>query len=185
MVVIVLSEEIRDSLMNAGEIHQEKVSFPVAWAVFGLFMAIGIVFAVLWAYQLTSGPVGSDPVPTWFYLVMWLIFDAVGLLMLNFTKLTVSVFPYVIRIGFGVIRYDVPWSNIVGCCPDTASGLSYGGWGIRVARIDGKWRLGYTVIGASRVVLQLRKGRFSEIAFSTNDPDRICDIVKEAVADPH
>jgi hypothetical protein len=172
-------QEDKRLLMNAGEIYEETVSFPVAWAVFGLFMVISVVFVALWAYQLTSGPVGSDPAPTWFYLVMWLVFDLVGILMLNFTKLRVSIFPSVMRIGFGVIRYSVRRSNVAGCYRDRASGMSYGGWGIRIARIDGKWRLGYTVIGASRVVLQLTEGRFSEFAFSTNEPDRICEIVKQ------
>ena len=162
--------------------YRETVSFPVAWGVFGLFMALSILFLVLFAYKLTAGPIGSDPAPSWFYLVMWLLFKAIGLLMLNFTKLTISISSRAVRVGFGNIRYSLPWSNIAGCHPDTASGLSYGGWGIRIARIEGKWRLGYTVIGASRVVLQLNEGRFSEIAFSTNDPDGICRIVEKGVA---
>ena len=162
--------------------YREVVPFPVAWAVFGLFMAFSILFVALFAYQLTAGSIGSDPAPTWFYLVMWLLFDTIGLLMLNFTKLTITTSAQAIRVGFGIVRYSTPWSNIVACHLDTAWGLSYGGWGVRIARIEGKWRLGYTVIGASRVVLQLREGRFPEIAFSTNDPDGICHIVNEAAA---
>ena len=63
------------------------------------------------------------------------------------------------------------WENIEDCYLDTASIVSYGGWGIRVGKVDDKWRLACNIIGIPRVMLSLNKGRFGEFVFSTKNPE--------------
>ena len=39
----------------------------------------------------------------------------------------------------------------------------------------------YNIIGGPRVVLSLKKGKFREFVFSTSDPQRVIEIVKQKV----
>ncbi|TES83470.1 MAG: hypothetical protein E3J91_02070 [Hadesarchaea archaeon] len=64
---------------------------------------------------------------------------------------------------------------------DEASTIRYGGWGIRIGRVKGKWILVYNVIRCPRVVLSLREGRFREFVFSTKSPEQVIKVVKQQI----
>jgi len=79
------------------------------------------------------------------------------------------------------MKKTISWGNIEGCYLDEASGLGYGGWGIRLARIKGRWRSVYNVIGYPVIVLELSTGKFREFAFSTNNPQEVLRIVGQKI----
>ena len=77
---------------------------------------------------------------------------------------------------------EVLWENIEDCYIDEASAIRYGGWGIRLGRVDGKWRTVYNVIGGPRVVVSLNKGWIREFVFSTKNPEKVMRTIDRHVS---
>ena len=71
--------------------------------------------------------------------------------------------------------------NEINAILDETSMIRYGGWGIRIGRFGGRWRLIFNVIGKKGVLLQLNQGKFREFVFSTNSPKEIIKIIKDQV----
>ncbi|MFO7996579.1 MAG: hypothetical protein R6U93_05500 [Dehalococcoidia bacterium] len=128
--------------------------------------------------QLVAGPVGTNPAPNSFLIGMILVFVAIGI---NFATLTIRVTIEGVSVGYGIIRHHIPWGDIVGCRHDEASAIRYGGWGIRTAWAGGKRRLVYNIIGAPRVVVEKRQGKFQEFAFSTTNPQAAMKAINEGL----
>lgn len=127
-------------------------------------------------YQLLVSPVGTRPAPDWFFLVIFLFFLALGV---NFARLRIRVTPESITVGYGIIKHRVSWQYIADCYLDKASAIIYGGWGIRVGRVGGKWRLVYNILGGPRVVLSLKTGIFREFVFSTRNPEGVIQAIRQ------
>jgi len=82
-------------------------------------------------------------------------------------------------VGYGLIKKEIPWERIEDCEIDEVSSLRYGGWGIRLTRVGGRWRAAYNVVGISRVVVSLDEGWMGEVAFSTKSPDKVTQVIKD------
>ena len=168
--------------MQAPEIYEEIIPFPLMKLVLGLFIALTILFLGLFVYKVLVGPVGATPAPDWFYLIMFVLFAGFTALIRNFNKQAIMITTQSITVGNGVLKRTIPWSNVSSCYLDDASAFgSYGGWGIRMAKVKGKWRLVYNVIGSPTVVLELKKGRFREFVFSTKNPDGVMEIARKQI----
>jgi hypothetical protein len=117
---------------------------------------------------------------TLFFLVIFFLFLEITA---TFFRLTITITPSSVSIGYGILTYTVLWENIKGCyhVNETLASI-YGGSGIYPIEVRGKSRLVYGVYGRPQVVLSLKKGRFKEIAFSTENPEEILMIVKEWAA---
>ena len=159
------------------EIYEETVSFSLIKVVLAILAVIILSMLFLLVYQLTIGPLGSRPAPDWFYLFMFLFFSGITAFVTNFNKLSIKMTTQSVTVGFGIMKKTISWDNIEGCYLDEASGLSYGGWGIRLARIKGRWRSVYNVIGYPVIVLELSTGKFRELAFSTSNHQEVLGIV--------
>ncbi len=169
--------------MQVPEIYEEIVPFPLMKLVLGLFIALTIVFLVVFVYQVLVGPVGTKPGPDWLYIIMFLLFAGFTVLIRSFNKLAVIITTQSITVGFGVFKRVISWDDIHGCYLDDASAFgSYGGWGIRMAKVKGKWRLVYNVIGSPTVVLELKKGRFREFVFSTKNPEMVLEVARQQIS---
>jgi len=168
--------------MQVPEIYEETIPFTLMKLVLGVFIACTLLFLVLFAYQVFVGQVGSNPAPSWLYLIMFLWFAGFAALIMNFNKLAIKISTQSITVGFGVFRHIIPWDNIKGCYlhEDSAIG-SYGGWGIRMGKVKGKWRLVYNVIGCPAIVLELEEGRFKEFVFSTKNPDGVMQTTRQQI----
>lgn len=168
--------------MQVTEIYKEMIPFALMKLVLGVFIACTLLFLVLLVYQVLVGPVGDNPAPDWVYLLMFLWFAGLTALLRNFNKLAIEITTQSINVGFGVFKRVIPWDNIKGSYLDEASAISsYGGWGIRMAKVKGKWRLVYNVIGCPAVVLELEKGRFREFVFSTKNPDGVMETARQQI----
>jgi hypothetical protein len=163
--------------MRIENIYEEKI-FSKGITVVLAVATISILFVLL--YQTIVGPISIPPAPNWFFLVMFLLFLG---LTVNFSNLNIKMTPRYITIRYGIHRHNIPWENIEDCYLDEASTIRYGGWGIRIGKVKGKWRLVYNVIGGPRVVLSLNKGKFKEFVFSTNNPQKVIEIVKQKVGE--
>jgi len=168
--------------MQVPEIYEEIVPFTLMKLVLGVFIACALLFLVLFVYQALVKPVGANPAPDWVYLLMFLWFAGLTALIRNFNKLAIKVSTQSITVGFGIFKRVISWDDIHGCYVDDASAFgSYGGWGIRMAKVKGKWRLVYNVIGSPTVVLELDKGRFREFVFFTKNPERVMEVARQQI----
>jgi hypothetical protein len=147
------------------------------WNILIMSIVVLALLAVL-IRQLASGPVGTDPAPNWFLVGMILLFLAIGI---NFAALTIRVTVYGISAGYGIICHHIPWGDVVGCRLDEASAARYGGWGIRTGWVNGRKRLVYNIIGAPRVVVEKRQGRFPDFVFSTRNPKGVMKVINEGL----
>ncbi len=161
--------------MQADRVYEERI-FSLLTAVIMTIVCGAMLF--MFFYQLLVGPVGTRPAPNWFFLVMFMVFLALGL---NFARLTVRIDRHGISVGYGIIRHNIHWDNVTECYRDESSFLRYGGWGIRFGRANGKWRLVFNVIGGERVVIRQNRGMWDEFVFSTGDPERVMEAVRQGI----
>ncbi|ATZ60964.2 MAG: hypothetical protein BME93_02205 [Methanosarcinales archaeon Met12] len=133
--------------MRLENIYKEKILSKWITVMLSV-ITIGLFFILV--YQILIGPIGTRPAPNWFFLAMFLLFLG---LTVNFSNLNIKMTPRYISVGYGIFKHNIPWENIEDCYLDEASAIRYGGWGIRIGRVKGKWRLVYNVIGGPRVVL--------------------------------
>ncbi len=155
--------------------YQETVFSKVTTSVLG---AVTLALLSLWVYQVAVAPIGTDPAPNTFYLLLAVFFAA---MTFNFRKLVIKISGEGIKVGFGVFKKSVPWKNIEDCYIDETSAIRYGGWGVRFSRVKGNWRRVYNVFGGPRVVIRLKTGFFRELAFSTRNPEKVVEKVKERI----
>ena len=161
------------------EIYRETVVFTLGRAMIAVFFVLALVFLALFVYEITTGPVGSKPASDWFCLAMGLFFALMIFIISNFGKLTISATSQSITVRYGMFKKVTRWEDIGDCYMDEASPLgSYGGWGIRIGMVNGKWRLVYNVLGGQCVVLGLKNGRFNEFVFSTRNLEAVMDVIK-------
>jgi hypothetical protein len=160
------------------EIYREVVVFTMGRAIIALFTVLTIFFLAMFISELVSGPVGDKAAPEWFYLIMCLFFVFMTFIIMNFSRLVIKATSKSLIVSYGMFRRVIPWEDVADCYEDESPAIAYGGYGIRIGRVNGKSRLVYNVLGGGRVVLGLRKGRFNEFVFSTNDPDAVMDVIK-------
>ncbi|MDO9536480.1 MAG: hypothetical protein Q7J85_14410 [Bacillota bacterium] len=141
----------------------------------GIFVLVigGLLFTFI--YQILVGPLGTNPASNGFLVIMILIFLAAAV---NFSRLSITINPRGVLVGYGIIKHIIPWESIEGCYLDKTSAVMYGGWGIRLGRVKGKWRVVYNIIEGDRVVLMLNRGWYREFVFSTRNPQKVIDIIK-------
>jgi hypothetical protein len=158
--------------MDSDYIYEEKIFAKV---IGGLLGSVTILMLVIMIYQIIEEPLGDDPAPTLFFFIMFLIFLVLTLI---FSRLIIRITFQSITVGFGIIKRNIPLENISDIRIDETSAIKYGGAGIRMAKVKGKWVLVYNVIGGPRCVLTLKEGRFKEFIFSTKNPEEIMNVVK-------
>jgi hypothetical protein len=166
------------------EIYREVVVFTLGRAIVLLFVFLTLFFLGMLIDGVVAGHSSSGGVPDWFYAVMCLFFVLMTYVVINFGKLVIKATSRSITVKYGIFKREIPWKNVVDFYLDDAFPLyAYGGYGIRIGRVNGKLRLVYNVLGGERVVLALKKGRFNEFVFSTNNPDAVMDVIKRQIVD--
>lgn len=161
--------------MQTENIYEEKI-FSKWSTVIMVAFTVFLLYALI--YQILVEPIGARPAPNWFSLFMFLLFLGITI---NFSRLIIRMTHRSLFVDYGIFKHTIHWENIEDCYPDEASVIRYGGWGIRIGRVKGKWRQVYNVIGGPRVVLLLKKGRFKEFVFSTKNPEEVMKVVKERI----
>jgi hypothetical protein len=163
---------IERATMTEGTTYEERIYST--WNILLMGIVVLALLAVL-VRQLAEGPLGANPAPNSLLIGLILLFVVTGL---NFATLTVRVTIHGISVGYGIIRHQIPWGEVVGCRLDETPAARYGGWGIRMASIGGKKRLVYNILGVQRVIIEKRLGTFQKFAFSTRNPDAVMEAIK-------
>ena len=142
-----------------------------------MFIALGLIAGWLAVLVVWDGGAIFPPTPVFVFLILLLV-----LVLVNFSRLTIRMSPENITVGYGRVIQQIPWKNIESCYLDETSTIFYGGFGIRFARIRGRWRLVYNIMSTPRVVLSLKTGKFQEFVFSTKNPDEVMNLINDRVA---
>jgi len=161
--------------MKQNMIYEERLT---AWWMIGTFGLLSLVFLSLFFFQLVRGPVGQNPAPTWFFLLLVAVFSIFGC---NFKRLVVRLTEKDIRVSYGVLSRKVPYGSVAKCYSSRTYTVRYGGWGIRIWRAKGGWKLGYSVVGAPLVVIELKSGMYKEFLFSSRDSIRVMEIINRYI----
>jgi len=166
--------------MEPEELYYEKLGSFWGKLAVALFFGVSLVFIILFFYQRTYGPVGDSPAPDWFYIMMFCICLPLGILVINFYSLTISVTTEGITAAYGLFRHHVPWDNVAGYELDRGSALrQYGGYGIRFGWRKGGAVLVYNTMRSSLIVLELRTGgSYRYFGFSTKHPDEVMALIE-------
>lgn len=164
--------------MTAQPIYSERILSKLLALIIGA-VALWMAFAL--GFQILGGSAEIDSDPTLLLATLLVLFTPI---MANFLRLTILITPENLKVSFGVVSRQIPLENIESCYLDQTSAVYYGGFGIRIARIHGKWRLVYNVIASPRVVLVLKSGGIREFVFSTENPDEVLRIINEHIAAP-
>jgi hypothetical protein len=166
-------------MQQPNEVYRERLSSFWGKAATGLFFGASLMFLVLFFYQRVYGPIGDKPAPDWFYVMMFCILLAMGLLSTNFNALTIIATTSSITAGYGRFRYRTPWANISGYELDKGSQVrQYGGYGIRFGRRKGRSVLAYNTMGCTVVLLETSSGRYKYLGLSTKHPDKVIDLIE-------
>ncbi|MCX8173851.1 MAG: hypothetical protein N3F63_04495 [Thermoplasmata archaeon] len=161
--------------MDATTIYQEKIFSKGLTGMLAIFTSVIIL---VWVYLVSRGILGLQSHLSWFFLILTLILVA---LTVNFSHLKIMLTPASITVCFGLFKHRVFWKDVENCYMDREQTFIYGGWGLRIVKVEGKWRLAYNVIEGARVVLSLRRGKFREFVFSTRKPEEVMFIVRQQI----
>jgi hypothetical protein len=161
--------------MQTENLYEETIFLWVFAAILSAFTSIFLFIVV---YQILVGPLGDNPAPNRLFALMALLFLGITI---NFSRLSIKMTSRSAIVGYGICKRTIPWEDIERCYVDEASSIRYGGWGIRIGRVEAKWRLVYNVIGAPRVVLSLKSGWFREFVFSTKNPEAVMTIIRQRI----
>jgi hypothetical protein len=156
--------------METDVIYEEKIHSR--WVI--LFFVVIFAFILVLIYLILAD---IYPIPILFELILAFILVLTAV-TINFVRLTIRITPQNISMAFGIFKHTIPWENIDNCFLDQSSAMAYGGWGIHLIRVNGKWRQGYT-LGSPWVVLSLVEGRFRELAFTTKNPEKVMDLIND------
>ena len=142
--------------------------------VAGVLGSVAAVMVGLTLAQLTLGPLGSDPAPTWFYAAL------AGLFLLVtrwFARLHVRLDADGVYAAYGPFRRRVAWRDVERVEEDRPEAF-YGGWGVRFWRREGRPTLVFNVIGGRHVAVVARQGAGSGLVFATREPDRALAVAQ-------
>ena len=165
--------------MQTDEIYRENIGSVWGKIAIALFTGLSVLFVMLYIYQRSGAQIGDDPLPGWFYIMMFCIFIPVGALVVNFYSLTISATTSGITASYGLFRHRVAWSDISGYELDKGSAMKqYGGYGIRYGWRNASGVLVYNTTGSSLVLLEVKGGGYRYFGFSTKRPDEVMSLIK-------
>jgi hypothetical protein len=162
--------ESKDKIINRG--YTEKIFSKWMALTLGLVTS---VFAFLGVYDIVVGWGWTEPLPVWFWPLMAVILFVITI---NFLRLTIKIDSEGLTVGYGLYKSNISWDEIDDCYLDETSSFWYGGWGLRIARIGGKWRTVYNSVGGPRVVISLKDGWIEEVVISTRNPDEVMEKIE-------
>lgn len=101
----------------------------------------------------------------------------------NFSVLQVRITFWGLYLRYGILHYETPWDKVSTVFQDRATGgRLIRGWGINVKGLEGGGnRLVYSVPGVPFVVCSMRKGLFSEVAFSSRRLEIATSAAREGI----
>jgi len=100
--------------------------------------------------------------------------------LVNYRILIIQLNKDALQLKFGIFTWVIQTDNIESCCLDATSIWRIGGAGIHFTSIGGRYRAMFNFLEHPRVVigLKVKQGLVRDIAFSTQHPDKVIQLIK-------
>ena len=162
--------------MDEYELYREKV--PSTWLTLILVFSAFLVLAIPGIVYLT-GDLEELPILTAIYLAL---VPGFFFLAYNFSSLDILVTNLGIQVSYGIFKKYYPFNMIRRVRKDTHRAMKYGGFGIRMNRINDKRWLVYNVIGGERVVLDLIGDKYDCFCFSVKSAEDVMMYIERELS---
>lgn len=160
-------------------VYEEKVPFRFGYGIVALFLLISMWMFYIAFLQITKGPIGTKPAPTWFLIVFGISFLVFTWLVSQFTSLSIRIEEKTVLLCYGLFKVQLERENIEKVYLDTANPLlTYGGWGFRLGMFQGRPRKALNLPGYPCVVISRTDNR-QELVFSTANPNEVIRILSQ------
>lgn len=161
--------------MPREQLYDERVSSNRTEA---LFVTLTLAFLSLAVWRATASGFGFLTIAS-LCLSAFFLFYA-----LNYRTLVIHLTPQSLILRFGIFKWTVPLDAIETCSLDRTSLWRIGGAGIHFTSLQGRYRAMFNFLEYPRVVVALRekKGPVRDIAFSTQRPQEVMQLIQEATA---
>ncbi len=126
--------------------------------------------------QISGTPVGSNPTPVWLHIILITIFLFFGL---SFSSYILIIYSDFLAVGFPVYKVKIPWEKIEGVEIENKSLWKYGGYGIRITKINEKKALIVAIPRTKILKLKMNGGKWGYVLISTNNPDTTMGYIKQ------
>ncbi len=151
-------------------LHREVL---VSYTISILFLLIALI--LFWIGMSLPGGFLAFTLSSTVVLVILIIVTFIGI---NFSIMYIKITSDYMLVSFGLFKKVIAWESIVNYWIDRTPALTYGGFGIRFARMNGKRVLAYIVEMKERIALELEGHSAPIFVFSTKNPDKILSIIK-------
>jgi len=148
-------------------IYEEKFVSKATLLLSGTISAL--VFAMAIIVPLTQGITEENPL--WSVILLGAIAALLVFLTASFTHIRIMITAKNRIVKYGVAKKVFARENIMDVYRDETGAMRYGGWGIRMAKVNGKRRYAYSTLGERRVVVTVKGWKYDEFVFSTKKPD--------------
>ena len=158
--------------MTSESFYEEHISSTVTE---GLFIFLTVLFLLISFIEVTYNGLNLYVVILFVLFVFFLFYSV------NYRKLVIRFTPHSLELHFGLFHRVIPWECVEKCHRDDVSIWRVGGAGIHSTRMRGQWRIMFNFLEYLRIVLLVNKGRFSEVVFTTKDPDEVLRLINQKI----
>jgi len=162
--------------MYEGNVKYEEHMF--FWIILIILVPLTFIFLFIFLYQALIGPLGTKPAPQWFILTLVIIFLALSYLFSSY-KLVItenSLFA-----GYPAYHLKIPWKNIVSAEEEKGSMWRYGGYGVRIGKIDGEKVLVLSIPRTKYIRLKLRNSKWGYVIASMKDIESVLNHIRQEI----
>lgn len=168
--------ELKDKKMDDEILYEERLQSNKTTI---LFIVLSIVMAGLFLWRYSRFDLEGLAI-TWLVFCIFFIFY-----VFNYRTLIVLISQKNLTLKFGVFRWKIPVENIEDCYLDDISGfMKYGGAGIHFMTVHQRYRASFNFLEYPRVLIRFKNkiGPIKDLSFSTRNPDKVIQLLQDAVA---
>ena len=162
--------------MNDKALYEERITSNRTEA---LFILLTMLPTMVYIWSIKTGRKGKLTTVSLFLSILFLFY------LLNYRTLVIRLTSRSLKLTFGLSSWNVPLDNIEDCRLDEIPPLMrMGGAGIHFMMIRNRYRASFNFLEYPRVVIGFKNkvGPVQDISFSTRQPDRVIQLIQNAVA---
>ncbi len=156
-------------------VYEEKHIF---WFILLIMLPLIAIFLAILIYQILIGPLGTKPAPNWFLALMLFIFI---LLDYGFLVYRVIITTEVLIAGFPLYSVKIPWEKVADVEEMKGSVWKYGGYGIRIGKMNGKSVMLIVIPRISRILLKMHGWKRDYLVVSIGDKDTAINYIRQEI----
>ncbi len=161
--------------ISGSVIYEEKHIF---WVVLLIMLPLIAIFLAILIYQILIGPLGTNPAPNWFLALMLFIFILLGY---GFSVYRVIITTQTLIAGFPLYSVKIPWEKVESVEEMKDSVWKYGGYGIRIGKMNGKPVLLVVIPYVSRIILKMHGWKRDYLVISVRDKDAAMNYIGQEI----